>query len=124
VLRAGACMLAFCALVPPMPALRVPAVRALALHACVARTCPAVRALAVRVRAVRFRAGRVVCLCSAHLHRVELADTASPSTPATCHALYRSPILSHICLLLSCIVPPSLPHFLFVLFLPFVPFLA
>ena len=66
----------------------------------------------------------VVCLCSAHLHRVELADPASPSTLATCHDLYPFPILSHICLLLSCIVPPSLPHFLLVLFLLFVPFLA
>ena len=44
----------------------------------------------------------VVCLCSAHLHRVELADPASPSTLATCHDLYPFPILSHICLLLSC----------------------
>ena len=51
----------------------------------------------------------VVCLCSAHLHRVELAEPASPSTLATCHDLYPFPILSHICLLLSCIVPPSLP---------------
>ena len=66
----------------------------------------------------------VVCLCSAHLHRVELAEPASPSTLATCHDLYPFPILSHICLLLSCIVPPSLPHFLLVLFLLFVPFLA
>jgi len=33
------CMLALCALAPPMLALRVPAVRALALHACVVRTC-------------------------------------------------------------------------------------
>jgi hypothetical protein len=64
----------------------------------------------------------VVCLCSAHLHRVEPADIASPSTPATCHALYPFPILSHICLLLSCIVPPSLPHFLLVLFLLFIPY--
>ena len=62
----------------------------------------------------------VVCLCSAHLHRVELADPASPSTLATCHDLYPFPILSHICLLLSCIVPPSLPHFLLVLFLLFI----
>ena len=61
----------------------------------------------------------VVCLCSAHLHRVELAEPASPSTLATCHDLYPFPILSHICLLLSCIVPPSLPHFLLVLFLLF-----
>ena len=45
----------------------------------------------------------VVCLCSAHLHRVELAEPASPSTLATCHDLYPFPILSHICLLLSCI---------------------
>ena len=44
----------------------------------------------------------VVCLCSAHLHRVKLADPASPSTLATCHDLYPLPILSHICLLLSC----------------------
>jgi len=66
----------------------------------------------------------VVCLCSAHIHRVELADPASPSTMMTCHDLYPFPILSHICLLLSCIVPPSLPHFLLVLFLLFVPFLA
>ena len=44
----------------------------------------------------------VVCLCSAHLHRVKLADPASPSTLATCHDLYPFPILSHICLLLSC----------------------
>ena len=64
----------------------------------------------------------VVCLCSAHLHRVELADPASPSTLATCHDLYPFPILSHICLLLSCIVPPSLPHFLLVLFLLFIPY--
>ena len=64
----------------------------------------------------------VVCLCSAHIHRVELADTASPSTLATCHDLYPFPILSHICLLLSCIIPPSLPHFLLVLFLLFIPY--
>ena len=64
----------------------------------------------------------VVCLCSAHLHRVKLADPASPSTLATCHDLYPFPILSHICLLLSCIVPPSLPHFLLVLFLLFIPY--
>ena len=64
----------------------------------------------------------VVCLCSAHLHRVELAEPASPSTLATCHDLYPFPILSHICLLLSCIVPPSLPHFLLVLFLLFIPY--
>ena len=103
-------MLALCAaaLALPMLALRA----------------PAVRALAVRARAVRFRVRCVVCLCSAHLHRVELADPASPSTLATCHDLYPFPILSHICLLLSCIVPPSLPHFLLVLFLLFVPFLA
>ena len=51
---------------------------------------PAVRALAVRVRAVRFRAGRVVCLCSAHLHHAELVDIADntplinpSSTPST-----------------------------------------
>ena len=42
----------------------------------------------------------VVCLCSAHIHRVELADPASPSTMMTCHDLYPFPILSHICLLL------------------------
>ena len=56
----------------------------------------------------------------AHIHRVEFADPASPSTLATCHELYPFPILSHICLLLSCIVPPSLPHFLLVLFLLFI----
>jgi hypothetical protein len=64
----------------------------------------------------------VVCLCSAHIHRVELADPASPSTLATCHELYPFPILSHICLLLSCIVPPSLPHFLLMLFLLSTPY--
>ena len=57
-----------------------------------------------------------------HLHRVELADPASPSTLATCHDLYPFPILSHICLLLSCIVPLPLSHFLLVLFLLFIPY--
>jgi len=76
---------------------------------------PAVRVLAVRARAVRLRAGRVVCLCSARLHRAALADTTSLVDPGdlTCPL----PILSHIGLLLSCVVPPSLPHFLLVLFL-------
>ena len=55
------CMIALCALALPMLVLRA----------------PAVRALAVRARAVRFRAGRVVCLCSARLHRAALADTTS-----------------------------------------------
>ena len=60
------CMLALCALALPMLALRA----------------PAVRALAVRARAVRLRAGRVVCLCSARLHRATLTPHPS-STPAT-----------------------------------------
>ena len=64
----------------------------------------------------------VVCLCSAHLHRVELADPASPSALATCHDLYPFPILSHMCLLLPYMVPLSLPHFLRVLFLLFIPY--
>ena len=59
----------------------------------------------------------MVCLCSAHLHRVELADPASPSTLATCHDLYPFPILSHICLLLSCHHALFLP--LRTLFAPF-----
>ena len=49
------CMLVLCTLALPMLAL----------------CAPAVWSLAVRVRAVRFRAGRVVCLCSARLHRAD-----------------------------------------------------
>ena len=68
---------------------------------------PAVRARAVRARAVRLRAGRVVCLCSARLHRATLADTASLVDPGDLTCPF--PILSHMGLLSSCIVPPSLP---------------
>ena len=49
-------MLALCALALPMLALRAPAVRALA---------------------VRLRAGRVVCLCSARLHRADFVRRRS-----------------------------------------------
>ena len=75
------CMLALCALALPMLALRA----------------PAVRALAVRVRAVRFRAGRVVCLCSARLHRADFFRQRrrhpfqSPSAPSDAPA--RRPLM-------------------------------
>jgi hypothetical protein len=80
VLCAGAVHACVVALASPMLALRVPPVHALSVHACVVRAlalpmlalrAPAVRALAVRARAVRLRAGRVVCLCSARLHRAD-----------------------------------------------------
>ena len=80
VLCAGAVHACVVALASPMLALRVPPVHALSVHACVVRAlalpmlalrAPAVRALAVRARAVRLRAGRVVCWCSARLHRAD-----------------------------------------------------
>ena len=60
----------------------------------------------------------VWCACAAfaYLVRVDVADTTSLVDPGdlTCPLPM---ILSHIGLLLSCIVPPFLPHFLLVLFL-------
>ena len=75
VLCASAVHACVVALASPMLAVRVPPVHALSVHACVVRALAlpmlALHAPAVRALAVRLRAGRVVCWCSARLHRAD-----------------------------------------------------
>ena len=78
-----------------MLALRAPAVRALAVRACAVR---------LRGKFVQNRAGRVVCLCSACLHRATLADTTPLVDPGdlTCPLPFTHSQSHSIALVMHC----------------------
>ena len=116
-----------------MLALRVPAVHTLDVHACVMRACTSHARVACTCCACPCCACPrcapscgVWCACAARSSTAcEARRHCTPVDPGDLPCpLPFPPVLSLICLLLSCIVPPSLPHFLLVLFLPFVPFFA